>query len=299
MAKTSRPKNKCRVLLEWGGRLYRFLSVKFDDGPSGDGSLYITLDRKSRRRWNPATDNPPTCEDPNDPELPKLKFSYHATGRIHVVGLSGDRDGRRYGEPTLSVSRTQPLFLVSMPGPEVLVPFTNTVSATDFVVRPFEAAQGRRSIEVGILPDRDDVAPIGSLVVRYEGWFRVAVVACPYQPQLQPGAERAVLTMIPDQSLYPSQVLNRQQAVKFFHRKITGSRGHVIYWNENKQEFRVIFPEPMRKAPLLKIVLVDKNLRVEEVETTESGGRFVVKHPSGRLAGPPPRLAMLSADADL
>ena len=43
--------NKCRVLLDSGGQLHRFLSVAFNDGPAGDGSLYLTLDRVSRGRW--------------------------------------------------------------------------------------------------------------------------------------------------------------------------------------------------------------------------------------------------------
>jgi hypothetical protein len=291
--------NKCRVLLDWGEQLHRFLSVVFNDGPAGDGSLYLTLDRVSRRRWDPATDAPLTSEDLSEyPALPKLKLSYHATGRIHLSGLSGGREARRYGEPTFAVSQPLPLFVVSIPGPEALDPFTEGISATDFVTTPLEAGQGRRSIDIWILPDRDDVVPTGSLVVKYEGWFRIAVVGSPNHPPLQPGAERAVITMVPTQGLFPRQVLGRHQAVGFFHKKVTGSQGQVYYWNPNKQEFRVIFAVPMRVPPRVEVDLEDPNLRVDIVKTTESEARFVVVGPGGRLSSPP-RIAKIIADAEL
>jgi hypothetical protein len=291
--------NKCRVLLDWGEHLHRFLSVTFNDGPAGDGSLYLTLDRVSRRRWDPATDAPLTCEDLGKyPELPKLKLSYHATGRIHLSGLSGGREVRRYGEPTFAVSQPLPLFVVSIPGPRALDSFEEAVSATDFVAKPLEAGRERSSFDLWILPDRDDAVPIGALVVKYEGWFRIAVVASPNHPPLQPGAELAVITMVPDQGLFPRQVLDRHQALGFFHRKITGSQGIVSYWNPNKHEFRVIFAVPMRVPPRLEVDLEDPNLRVDIVRVTESEARFVVVGPGGRLSSPP-RLVKIIADSEL
>jgi hypothetical protein len=295
----SSKQNKCRVLLGCEKQLYRFLSVIFNDGPAGDGSLYVTLDRVSRKRWDPATEVPLPGEDLTSyPAVPKLKLSYHATGRIHLDGFSGGREVRRYGEPTFGISQSLLLFTVSIPGPEVLDPFKETNGATDFVVRPFEIGQGRRSIDISISPDRDEIIQSSLLVVRYAGWFRIAVSASANNPPPQPGAERAVITMVPNQSLFPRQVLDRHQAVGFFHKKITGSRGQVFYWNPNKKEFRVIFAVPMRIPPRLEVVPEDPGLHVKIELITESEARFFVVGPGGRLSSPP-RLARIIADAEL
>jgi hypothetical protein len=298
-ASGSSRQNKCRVLLDWRQHLHRFLSFTFDDGPAGDGSLYIVLDRTSRRRWDPATDAPLTRQGiAKYPALPKLKLSYHATGRIHVSGRPGSRDARRYGEPTFAVSQSLPLFGVSVPGPEVLDPFREVINATDFVAKPHEADQERRSFWLWILPDRDDAVPIGAFVVRYDGWFRIAVVPSPDHPPLQSGAELAVITMFPNEGLFPRQVLDRHQALGFFHKKITGSDDQVFYWNPNKREFRVIFAMPMRAPPRLEVELEDPNLRVEVLKATESEVCFVVIGPAGRLSSPP-RLVKIIASAEL
>jgi hypothetical protein len=292
--------NKCRILLRWRGRLCRFLSLKFDDGPAGDGSLYIVLDREGRVRWNPAADAVPSPKNLEGmAPLSRLKLSYHATGQIHIKGLSGGREARRYGEPTFGISAPLLLFIESIPGPGALDLFDLPVTANDFVVNVPAGHDGRLSFGISMLPDRDaDDLPGALAVVRYAGWFRVGLQRILPDPPTQPGADTAITTIIPQNSLFSARVISEQAALIFFHQKSTGTKGLIFYWNPNTKRFRVIFSVPMRVAPRISIEFADRSLRERFVSCSETDVCFEVFGRSGKVSAPPVILS-LTADAEL
>lgn len=84
-----------------------------------------------------------------------------------------------------------------------------------------------------------------------EHFTSAPLVVTPVQPPNLPDVGRAdvVWNLTPDQGPFTRQVVERNQALIFVHRKLTGQQGLICYWVPTKKAYWLIFSVTMRDAP--------------------------------------------------
>lgn len=283
-----------RVLLRCHGDIRRFLKIVFRDGPSGDGTLIAILDREPTGRW----DNKLGSFISDAPLIP-FRITYHATGAIHFHGISSPH--RIFAEPLFAISAPRPLGLISLPSAAALRPFTDRLTSLDGVLTPVPDAGGRMGLSVTLFPDNHEA--ITGMVLHVQKWFRLAVTPAPTPDLPDVGRADVVWHFTPNQGPFARQLVDRNQALIFVHRKLTGQQGLICYWMPTNKAYRLIFSVPMRDAPRPTIELEDPKLVAVVDEDRASGETcfselwFRVRGPGGFLPVPVSiRRIELSAD---
>jgi hypothetical protein len=258
------------LLLNNGGRLHRLLGHDFKD--HADGSLYLRI-----------------LVTPTDSGNGELHVSYHASGQVN---FRGPFQGTTHCEPTFSITRRQPLLVVSL-ADITRLKAVDAPGKGDEVLELRPVATGPVAFALAIAADMGPPAP-GVMVITYPEWFRLLVEPIAPLPMNEGAKGRALAA----NGLYPNALLAPDEALIRFQQKRQGGQGLIFNWEPNTGVLRIIFETPMRVPPEATLIFERDDVVAEPIKITTAEARFRLKGRGGYLKEPVP-ITSLVLDAEL
>jgi len=274
-----------RILVSHREVLYKFATFLLSHS---DGSFYFHLVRKGKSAsyWIYGLDlGAAAVEDLTEVEEARRKgidISYHSSGLIHYKNTSNEKIA---GEPLHHVTQHFCFAKYSIPAIYKLDVHQKALTDSDFVITLPPNLTGRIQFSVCVSPLHEPqiVRAEYGVNILFPQLFSVNVVLDRECLPVPKKLSESFVFVTPRQGLFHSQPMNKDFALTEFHKKLTGSKGIIVYAPNDKGLYRVVFSVPMRIPPKIDIEFMVSGFTVDIVEKTKAHALFRVLNKHGHL----------------
>lgn len=280
---------EARVLLKRNNDLFRFL--RFSWNLRGDGSLYMTLDRKGDT-VSSTFDNKSGSWSDEENKKKGFSLSYHTSGMVNPKRISG---GATFHEPLFEISQLHSLVLISVPSVNRLDDYEKSQEDDSVIDVPDNT---RLDFQLFIGPP--NASPPGTLATIECTIFSIFVAQSKIPDFLLAGKDNHFIFVRPQGAFETIQV-QPDAAFTRFHQTIVGHDGILVYGPNGAGEYLMVFAVPMRVPPRATIKIADPSLvaQIDMTKLKNNSLRYVVRDQAKRIIKTPTAIAELELDADL
>lgn len=275
-----------RFLINYQGRLYRFLSFELAD--DRDGSFYVNLVREGANDHHTCyevdfeTQNISNLTVKQEKIRKGVEISYHTTGLINYKNVSCPRI---YGEPIYNITKPFSFMMISIPDISRLDLQNEDENEEDYIWELPLDISGRVNFTFIISPPdyyhfKD--ANLISAKISYWKLFDFNIIVGGSVPVPDTYNDHFIYAS-PNQGYLTSQAVDKDNALTMFHQKMNGNQGIIIYPPNKEGIWKIIHVVPMRIPPLLEIEFDNRLYYAEKIDSqsTKVISRFIVKDQHG------------------
>lgn len=266
------------VLLRHCGTSYSFANVQLQ---TNDGSIYITLkrDRQSGHSFS-GSYNPTTRESLQRLSLRPsrrsgVKISYHSSGRVRYHGLDFPD---LFLEPIAEIKQSAVLLRNSIPKTSRLPRASGNSHEGDAIIEIPDEWLGRWDAQISISPWGQVPAIEGTtLSLGYKDLCSVHFTICTFAFIPPINQVNNFIRYRSQEGLFDKQKMDKDTALTKFHQKATNQPDMVIYSPNREGIYMLIFGNPMRIPPRVRMEFYEAGLSFVEVSKTKAMLKFQIK----------------------